>query len=180
MTDIIEGEKGVPGSLTLGGYDLDRFIPNDISFTFAPDSSRDLVVGIQSITSVDQNGTSHDLLPSGGILSYIDSTVPYIYLPLTACQAFEEAFGLRYDNTTDLYTVSSSLHAALVEQNPSITFTIGNSETGGPSINITLPYDSFDLQAKWPLVANATKYFPLKRATNESQFTLGRAFLQEA
>src|ERR1019366_4883174 len=36
-------------------------------------------------------------------------------------------------------------------------------------------------KAKWPLVTkNSSRYFPLKRAANDSQTTLGRAFLQEA
>jgi hypothetical protein len=29
-------------------------------------------------------------------------------------------------------------------------------------------------------VKNTTSYFPLKRAANDTQYTLGRAFLQEA
>ena len=47
-------------------------------------------------------------------------------------------------------------------------------------MDIVLPYASFDLLASYPRVLNATKYFPLKRAANESQYTLGRTFLQEA
>ncbi|CAL8584356.1 hypothetical protein XPA_009958 [Xanthoria parietina] len=48
-----------------------------------------------------------------------------------------------------------------------------------PSVDIILPYASFDLIAKPPLLPNATSYFPLRRG-NDSQITLGRAFLQEA
>jgi hypothetical protein len=32
--------KGVFGSLTFGGYDLSRFVPNNVSFSLAPDISR--------------------------------------------------------------------------------------------------------------------------------------------
>lgn len=58
------GLKGVFGSLTLGGFDAARFVPNNVSFQLAPDISRDLVVGLQSITSTDDDGSTQLLLPS--------------------------------------------------------------------------------------------------------------------
>lgn len=167
------------GSLTLGGYDESRFTPNDLSFSFAPDNSRDLVLGIQSIVSTRPNGTDKPLL-TAGILAYVDSTVPEIWLPIEACQAFEEAFGLVYDEESKLYPVNDTLHDALIAQNASITFVLGQLQTGGKTINITLPYASFDLQATPPFVKKKTKYFPLQRAQNDTQYTLGRTFLQEA
>lgn len=45
---------------------------------------------------------------------------------------------------------------------------------------ISLPYSAFDLNISWPHVESSTYYFPLKRAANDTQYTLGRAFLQEA
>lgn len=171
--------KKVLASLTLGGYDESRFTPNNLSFSFAPDNERDLVVGIQSIASTDQDGITHNLL-SSGILAYVDSTVPQIWLPIEACQAFEKAFGLTYDEKSKVYPVNDTLHNKLITQNANITFTLGNTETGGPTIDIILPYDSFDLVATPPFVQNSTKYFPLQRADNDTQYTLGRTFLQEA
>lgn len=47
-------------------------------------------------------------------------------------------------------------------------------------MDIVIPYLSFDLQATFPLINNSSWYFPLKRAANDSQNTLGRAFLQES
>lgn len=173
------GLKKVLGSLTLGGYDQSRFAPNTHSFPLATDDDRDLRVGVQSIGYTNQNGTTGSLLPEG-IIAYVDSTVPYIYLPLEACEAFEKAFNLEYDATMELYPVSSSLHADLKTQNASITFSLGDDTNGGETINITLPYDSFDLTAKSPVVDDNTLFFPLKRAVNEAQYTLGRTFLQEA
>ncbi|KAI9881481.1 MAG: hypothetical protein M1830_000044 [Pleopsidium flavum] len=168
-----------PFTLTLGGYDLARFTPNNLTFTFAPDNSRDVVVGIQSITSTDSKQTQTSLLPSG-ILAYVDSTVPYIWLPSEACQAFEKAFGLIYDSASQLYLVDDSLHKSLLALNASVSFTLGNTITGGQTVDIVLPYGSFDLTIKPPLVENSTRYFPLKRAANQTQYTLGRTFLQEA
>lgn len=79
-----------------------------------------------------------------------------------------------------MYFVDDTLHQSLIARNPNITFQIGNSQTGGPTVDIVLPYASFDVPAYYPLVLNTTRYFPLSRATNESQYTLGRTFLQEA
>ena len=174
------GFKGVFASLTFGGYDSSRLVPNNVTFDLAQDITRDLVVGLQSITSTAADGSQHSLLPNA-ILTFIDSTLPFIYLPLESCQAFEAAFGLTYNDKLRLYTVDDVLHQSLTASNPNITFQLGNSRNGGPTVDIVLPYASFDLLASPPRVAgNATKYFPLKRAANDTQYTLGRTFLQEA
>ncbi len=174
--------KQVLGSLTLGGVDSGRFTPNNLSIPFAPQESRSLLVGIQSISSVDQNGTTSNLLPSGGIRAFVDSTEAQIWLPVEACQAFETAFGLTYNDTNGFYLVNDALHSQLTAQNASVTFTLGNTTSGGETVNITLPYASFDLLLKPPAgnLTSNTKYFPLRRADNDTQYTLGRTFLQEA
>ncbi len=156
-------------------------MPNNVLFNFASDISRDIVVGLQSIQFTDQKSTKN-LLPGNGILTFIDSTVPHIWLPLDACLAFEKAFGITYDNATDLYLVSDSQHSALKSQNASVSFILGNEVQGGQTVNITLPYASFDLQLTqyYPGINDTTQYFPLRRAANDTQYTLGRTFLQES
>ncbi|KAG0648252.1 hypothetical protein D0Z07_5497, partial [Hyphodiscus hymeniophilus] len=129
--------KGVPGSLTLGGYDKTRFTANNMTFSFSSDDSKPLTVGLQAIEATNTFDGTVSLLPPDGILSFIDSTVPEIWLPESA-------------------------------------------STGGETISINLPYAAFDLQATYPIFPNATNYFPLRRAANQSQYTLGRTFLQEA
>ena len=166
------------GSLTLGGYDTTRFIENDVTFPFGPDTSRDLIVPIQSITSDAAGGSP---LLSDVIYAYLDSLVPHIWLPLEVCKAFERAFGLMYNETSELYVVNDSLHDRLLSQNPHVTFTLGSpGSTKNNTVDIVMHYGSFDLLADYPSVNNTIRYFPLKRAHNDSQYTLGRAFLQEA
>ena len=109
----------------------------------------------------------------------IDSSVPDIWLPTSACQLFEQAFGLIYDPRTDLYLVNDSVHNQLQQKDSTVTFKLGVLESEGPAVDITLPYGAFDLQASPPIYPNTTNYFPLRRAANETQQTLGRAFLQE-
>lgn len=165
------------GSLTLGGYDAARFVQNNISFPFGPDISRDLLVGIQSISS---DATSSPLLPTG-IYAFLDSLVPHIWLPVEACQAFEKAFGLTYNGTAGLYLVDDALHSKLLAQNPNVTFKLGGALAGGDSVDIVMQYGSFDLvHSGDQTINNNTRYFPLRQAHNTSQYTLGRAFFQDA
>ncbi|KAK4960849.1 hypothetical protein LTR66_012840 [Elasticomyces elasticus] len=135
---------GVLASLTLGGYDNSKFVDNNITFTFAADNERDLI----------------------------------IWLPLEACQAFEAEFGLIYDNTIGLYLVNSSLHKALLTRNASVTSSLGVVTQGGNAVDIMLPYAAFDLAAHPPYrgLRNSTSYFALRRAANNTQYTLGRTF----
>ncbi|OCL09065.1 acid protease [Glonium stellatum] len=171
----------VLASLTLGGYDTSRFVPNNLTFGFAPDNERDIVVGLQSIAMNDQTKSNIDLLPTP-VFMYIDSTIPEIWLPLDACKAFESAFGLTYDNATNLYLVNDALHSRLLAESANVTFTLGQKTTGGETVEIVLPYAAFDLVAKPPYrgLQNSSNYFPLRRAANESQYVFGRTFLQEA
>lgn len=173
------------GSLILGGYDATRSDQNhNLTINMGVDTSHDLLVAITKITS---NGKT---LLNDGIYIYIDSTVPHIWLPLDVCAKFEEVFGLRYDNVTDLYLVNDILHEELLSSNPSVTISLAaslpdDSTEAVPTIDIVLPYGAFDMVAGYPLASstniNATsKYFPLRRAYNSTQYTLGRTFLQEA
>jgi hypothetical protein len=171
--------KKVLGSLTLGGYDASRFTPNNLTFPFSENDSRSLTVGLQAIVATNTLEGLMSLLPLG-ILSLIDSTVPGIWLPESACTIFEKAFGLTFDPTTNLYLVNDTVHDMLLTLNPVLTFTLGNTISGGETIDIKLPYQAFDLQASWPIYPNATNYFPIRRAENDTQYTIGRTFLQEA
>ena len=163
------------GSLTLGGFDSSRFLANDVTFPFNQVDDRDLTVEIGSILMATGNDSVQLLNTS--IAAFVDSTVPYFYFPLNICQQFEGAFGILWDNDVQAYLVNDTLHSSLQSQNATVIFNIVSSKS---SVNISLPYAAFDLIAEYPLVTNTTRYFPLMRATNESQYTLGRAFLQEA
>ena len=166
------------GSLTLGGFDTSRFVQHNVTFPFGPDTSRDLIVPIQSITSDAAAGSA---LLSDVIYAYIDTLVPHIWLPLEVCKAFERAFGLTYNETAGLYLVNDTLHERLSSQNPNVTFTLGvPGSAKNNTVDIVMHYGSFDLMADYHTVSNATRYFPLKQAHNNSQYTLGRAFLQDA
>ncbi|KAF2438355.1 acid protease [Karstenula rhodostoma CBS 690.94] len=176
------------GSLTLGGYDQARFhrpseTAQDLTFPFYTDISRDLLVGISSIkTSNTTSSSSESALLKDGIFALIDSTVPHLWLPQSVCEAFEDAFGLTWDSTSELYTLNATQHSTLSKLNPTVTFQLSPELpiSDDKSTSIAFPYSAFDLNVSWPYATDTTRYFPLKRAANDTQYTLGRAFLQEA
>ncbi|KAI1848561.1 hypothetical protein JX266_005420 [Neoarthrinium moseri] len=169
--------KQVYGQLILSGYDTSRFTENSVSFTMADDLTRDLVVALQSIS---YSGSSSMSLLSDSIQIFLDSTEPNIWLPESTCDAFEEAFGLTLDPESGLYLVNETHHNTLLDSNAEVSFRLSDVNLGGDTVRVILPYNAFDLTAKYPLVDNSSYYFPLKRAANASQYTLGRTFLQEA
>ncbi|KAI4265003.1 MAG: hypothetical protein L6R38_009717 [Xanthoria sp. 2 TBL-2021] len=171
----------VLGSLTLGGYDASRFIPNNLTISFNERDVRDLTVNINAISMLSADGSQRSNLLPSSIAAFVYSTIPWIYLPVEACKKFEDAFGITWNEQMQGYPVNDTLHNKLTARNASVIFTPSNSTSGsGPSFDITLPFAAFDLVLEYPLVRNTTRYFPLARAANESQYTLGRTFLQEA
>ncbi|KAL6715357.1 hypothetical protein ACLMJK_007623 [Lecanora helva] len=168
----------VLGSLTLGGFDSARSSIHNVSFPLAGDDSSSPVLSIKSITASGTINQDADILTES-VSATIDTTLPFIWLPVSACTKFEKAFGLMWNDSKELYLINQTTHQQLVNTNPSITFSLA-SQAAGAMINITLPYLAFNLQASSPTFANGTNYFPLKRAFNASQYTLGRTFLQEA
>ncbi|EAT88505.1 hypothetical protein SNOG_04745 [Parastagonospora nodorum SN15] len=156
----------VPGSLVLGGYDRSRISGPTLRLS----AESDIIVGLQGITSTLPNGTTNSLLATG-IIATIDTAVSELWLPPSVCDAFALALGLTYFEAADRYVLTNAAHSALLAAPPSFNFTIGVSTSGGDIIIIEIPYAAFDLKAK--------AYFPLRRAANETQYALGRVFMQE-
>jgi hypothetical protein len=102
-----------------------------------------------------------------------------MWLPESWCDLFEDAFGLRYVEATGRYLVDDEQHTELQRLQPTLTFALGASTTGGAITRFDLPYAAFDLEGQYPVFPNATRYFPIRRAANDSQYTIGRVFLQE-
>jgi hypothetical protein len=186
--------KGVPASLVLGGVDANRFQPNDLTFTLSQEYAP--VVAINSI-SVSSGGSSlpgnwntnpQTLLDSSEAdLFTIDTSTPFLWLPEAVCDSFANALNLTYDETLQLYLFPQNTSAeALVAWNLTFTFAISNLPGSSNETQFTVPYDAFNLQLTYPfpnLDANfsspPTNYFPLRKAANSTQYTIGRAFLQE-
>ncbi|KAG9232805.1 aspartic peptidase domain-containing protein [Amylocarpus encephaloides] len=188
-------QKGVPNSLTLGGYDANRFQPHDVSFGLNPSQNPQASIAYISLAS---SGTSNNwttpvtlATTSDRISAVIDSSTPYLWLPQAVCDRFAQTLKLSYNSSLGLYTFDGNASQRDTLLNSQLSFTIGLSDLGAATnvVNITLPYAAFDLQLSFPFpglnttygAPDSTKYyFPLKVASNEAQYTVGRAFLQEA
>jgi hypothetical protein len=92
----------------------------------------------------------------------------------------EGLLGLIFDNSTNRYLVNNTIHSQLKALSSSLTFKLGKTVYRGAAIDIVLPYAAFDQQASYPIYPNPTNYFPLRRAAIDSQYVIGRTFLQEA
>ncbi|CZR63161.1 uncharacterized protein PAC_13058 [Phialocephala subalpina] len=187
-------QKGELLSLTLGGYDANRFVPHNTNFSLNPDNnpqaSIDTIFVQSGATSNNFTVPKQLLQPSDRVNAIIDSSTPYLWLPTAVCDRFASALGLSYNDTLNLYTydANATQHDALANSQLSFTFSLSDLSTSPAVVNITLPFQAFDLQLTYPAIPNSTygspdatkNYFPLRRATDESQYTIGRAFLQEA
>jgi hypothetical protein len=133
-----------------------------------------LIVQVDSISLSGQ--AQHVWTAEGEVLFNIDSTLTQMWLPLEACKAFEDAFGIVWNETAQLYLLNETTRDNLQRLNPVVNITIRESEQR--SVTFSLPYTAFDLTATAPLVEESSSpYFPLKRASG--LFVLGRVFLQE-
>ena len=174
-------------------------MPNSATFTLGPNTQP--VVAINSIkvssnvvsgSSLKLNWTTNPLTLqdiSQAELHTIDSSTPYLWLPEYVCDSFAQAFNLVYDEVLQLYLYADNGTTLDKIRNQNITFTFSLADFPGSSnsVEISLPYAAFDLQLSFPypgLDANVTSaptnYFPLRRAANYTQYTIGRSFLQEA
>jgi hypothetical protein len=166
------------GSLTLGGYDPTRMnASKNLTIVGGSDTYRPLLLGIEEIKS----GLVE--LLEAPIVVGLSSVVSQLWLPLSACKKFESEFGLFWNSTYELYIVNETHHEILLAQNASVTFVLstGPERNKTDRLDITFPYAAFDLMAKPPFAGldKTVRYFPLQQAANESQYTLGRTFLQE-
>ncbi|KAF2819884.1 acid protease, partial [Ophiobolus disseminans] len=167
------------GSLVLGGYDSTRFEPNNLTFPFGTDISLDLQVAIQRITIDGRK----DALMNKPIISYISTLIPDIWLPSEACTQFSKTFRLSFNTTSKDFYINSTMHELNLVDNPIVNFQVG-PEASGSSIVIRLPYWNFYLAAQGTNFDSGTAKgifrFPMKQASNDTQYLLGRAFLQSA
>jgi len=184
LTDL--GRQGTQArqahaNLVLGGYNSALVKPNNVDFQMgAEEGTRDLTVSVRGIGFDTKTGGRLPLLQNG-FTAVIDSAVSHYWLPLEACQAFENAFHLVYNATTGIYLLNETQHTQLQAENAAVSFTLGQDMVGGSEVTFSMPYSSFELRIneEYPLIPKWSRYFPIRRATNPSQYTLGRAFLQE-
>ncbi|KAF4556473.1 Eukaryotic aspartyl protease-like protein 3 [Elsinoe fawcettii] len=173
-------QNGVLASLTLGGYDTNRFVPNKVSFSIRRDTTRDLLVNVQQI-SLQLDGKEVRSF-STSFTADIDSTSPFMILPSEVCILLDKTYGLTTSDSQEYYRINVSRSEDLMRQNASVTFHLGPEISGGSRVSVALPYAAFNQNISYPHteVGNTERYFPVRCTDDASQYILGRTFLQEA
>lgn len=185
---------GVPASLTLGGVDANRFTPNNASFVLSSNYAPAVAINSVSLSSsagdfpTNWNVNPTTLLSgSEGAIFTIDSSTPYLWLPGAVCDNFAAALNLTYNETLALYVFANdSSPDVLQEWNLTFTFEIGNLPGAYDNIKLTVPYSAFNLELSYGFPnfdgefgSPPLSYFPVRRASSDSEYIIGRAFLQE-
>ncbi|KAH6659567.1 aspartic peptidase domain-containing protein [Truncatella angustata] len=196
---------GTPMSLVLGGYDQNRFVPHDTTFSLNSTTRQPeaLIRGITAtVSSADQaptawNSTSVSLATfDESVVALIDSSTPYLWLPSAVCDHFAQALDLTWNETFGLYLFANDkTYENLSNTDLSFTFSLSSSDNrdnfGDPLnvagvVNITISANAFAQTLRYPFMNlfeygdAATPYFPLRRADGGTQAIIGRSFLQEA
>lgn len=167
--------------MVIGGYDQNALQSPSISIPVATNNSRSLVTRMQSL--VVANTLTGTLSAAFGLPSLqlaIDTGVSQLWLPKVICDKLEEALGLTFDPSTELYLVNDTTRNKLLDLAPEFTFTLAANATSSETVNIVLPYAAFDLMVSQPFYNTSRHYFPIRRAADEKLYVLGRTFLQEA
>ncbi|KAI2473022.1 acid protease [Annulohypoxylon bovei var. microspora] len=200
------GSRGTPLSLTLGGYDAERFEPHDTTFNLQA-TTRQPEVLVRAITASVSNASSAPTswpAPSVALSSFnesmtalLDSSTPYLWLPGTICDRFAASLNLTWNETFGVYLFPDNDNLDRYRSSPdlSFTFTLSSADNrddfGQPLdvagvVNITVSANAFIQSLRYPFMnliefgAAAVPYFPLKRTEENGTIIIGRTFFQEA
>ncbi|KAG8528574.1 uncharacterized protein KY384_006261 [Bacidia gigantensis] len=168
------------GSLTLGGFDRSRYALHNVTFPFGLDVGREFTIFLKSVSTSSPSENSVD----AGIYALVNSLSPDLCLPKRICDRLQEMLSLEYNSSANRYTVNETFYDYVLDRNTSTSFTFGGDPSvRGDTVNITIPWRSFDLRdrsSNMGLGEKGLMYFPLRRANSSTQYTIGRAFFQNA
>ncbi|KAJ9651641.1 hypothetical protein H2198_009084 [Neophaeococcomyces mojaviensis] len=184
--------KSVLGSLTLGGVDTSRYVANEFWFTLGQGYIPSIAINSIEVSASSQprnwNTNPLTLLPqSQAAVFSVDSDTPFLWLPESVCDTVAQALNLTWNETTEVYAFANgSSPQNLVNAGLQFTFNLANTVGSSQTLNLKISYDAFNLQLSYPFPGlfssysdARVNYFPMRRANSSSQYTIGRAFLQE-
>lgn len=170
------------GSLVFGGYDASLIeMEKALVVPFSEGSAQTTARMRVFVSSISLKNSTTTVTEEVSISTILDSGTSETWLPRQVCAIFEDRFQLQWNESAEMYLIDNALDTAL--RRTSVSFTLG-IDADSETITVELPYAAFDHEVKSPL-ANITddttlRYFPLKRAIDDTQAYLGRTFFQEA
>ncbi|KAI1760418.1 acid protease [Hypoxylon sp. FL1150] len=180
----------MPGSFYFGGYDQNRIVGEVL--TFEDDYTKAITLKDISIKVMDGSSpwtfeslggllaSGNSTINSGGVQVSVDGCSPYLTLPKSTCDAIAKELPVTYNENLGLYfwNIDDAKYSQIVSSPSVLEFIfIGDSNT--QNVSISVPFRHLNLTLTAPLVDNPTPYFPCYTGPS-NQFTLGRAFLQDA
>lgn len=187
LGSALPGAK-VPGSLLFGGYDENRVLGEVVTLNGEYTETivlRDISIeyfGNQSPWDFDEEKDGL-LTEKNESSSNLDVTLrgcsPYLTLPKSACDAIADNLPVSYDGDLGLYLwdVDDSKYSEIVSSASALSFKFrGSSNTD--TVAIRVPFLHLNLTLESPIVDEDRQYFPC--FTGSDEYTLGRAFLQDA
>lgn len=114
------------------------------------------------------------------ISALISSDIAEIWLPHTACSQLESAYGLQWNSSLNLYLLNQSQSDDLNRRKPIMQFQLAPIASTDPleAVAIDVPWNF--LMQNITIANQVYTYFAIRHAADESQFVLGRTFLQAA
>lgn len=200
------GSGGMPLSLTLGGYDENRFVAHDTLFSLNTSTKQPEVMITSIATSVSDAAKTPASWPAGSVAltsdgesttALIDSSTPFLWLPSSICDRFAVAFNLTWNETFGLYVFpddGDSLENFRAAPDLSVAFVLSSTgsidDSAEPpaddpaTVTITISANAFIQYAQAPFMGLASgtpavPYFPLRRVNDGGKIIIGRTFLQE-
>ncbi|KAK3944767.1 aspartic peptidase domain-containing protein [Diplogelasinospora grovesii] len=201
--------NGTVASLVLGGYDTNRFVPHDTTFSLDPVTRLPTVLlrGVTAQVSYRDKAPTHWnsstqalVTMNDSVRALVDSSTPYLWLPTAVCDRFADALNLTWREDLGVYIFSDGAQYNNYQEDTSLSFTFtvssyDNADNFGEPldvpgvVNITIPTAAFAQLLRYPFKNviqwgdSSIPYFPLKRSTkdiNNNQYIIGRVFMQEA
>ncbi|KAL7628422.1 hypothetical protein AAE478_002625 [Parahypoxylon ruwenzoriense] len=178
------------GSFYFGGYDQNRIVGDILSYRddyTKAISLKDIGIRVidgsspwqfESLGGLLASGNSS--ITSGGLQVSVDGCSPYLSLPRSTCDAVAKNLPVTYNENLGLYlwNTDDPKYTQIVNSASVLDFVfIGGSNT--QNVSISVPFRHLNLTLTAPLVQQPTQYFPCYTGPS-NQFTLGRAFLQDA
>jgi len=187
---IGSADPPMPGSLIFGGYDQNRIIGDILDqeddYTKAiplTDIGIRVVDGESPWDFKSKDGllaANNASIGSAGLKVSLDGCSPYITLPKSSCDAITSHLPVDYNKDLGLYIWKEDdpKYSQIVSSASSLDFTfLAGSNT--QHVTISVPFRHLNLTLTAPLVDSDVQYFPCYTGPS-SQYTLGRAFLQDA
>lgn len=166
------------GSFIFGGVDTTRFKdapPLTVSRNMSGPESLNVSVNVIVDTMLQKN------MLASKMTALISSDIPELWLPQGACDQIASAYGLLWNSSLNRYLLNASQYSDLTRRGSTLQFQLAaNSTSTDPAQTVSIDVPLTFIAQNVSIDGQSQTSFAIRRAANEAQYVLGRAFLQAA